>query len=1157
MVRKGRRVRALALLGAALLVALLGLAALPATETGTRWLVTLLEKTSGEGLRAQRVSGALTDTLRLEQVTLRAPAADIEALEIALSWTPEALLRGTLAFRSVEARGVTVSLREQAEDRPEDPATLSSLAPPLPLEATDIVIRDLVVRRSGAAFPVDVLRASLSAGRALHAVVKAKSAPPGGSGEVEAEIRGAWATGEYHADLSWRALLADGTRLAGTGDVDGTPGEGRIHHRLTAPFEASTRGSVTLAGAVPVFRLEGEWREARWPLAAPRVRSAAGRYTLHGPWEAMDLRIEGDLAAEDLPPARLVLSGRLPGWGALHVEESRLETLDGHLDARGRIHHRPHLGWDLTLNGEGLNPGAHWPPWEGALHGRVRVRGDWRDKVPQTRLEIDGVGGELRGYPVAVEGGLRWTGDGVEAQGLLIRSGPNRLSIEGRFEPTLDASFVVEADDLSAVLPDAQGRLSGDGHVAGSWTAPRLTLRLSGADLHHRDRGAGVLEVDAEVAAEPAPSRILVRVEDARIGERRAEVLELRAEGRLAAHRAHASVRAGEDTLEFALAGGLEAGRWDGEIRELEWSSLRAGTWRLSQAVGLRGGADRIEVENACLNSEAGARACGAFERGDEDHATLALSGVPLALLSPWLPDPLSVSGRLDAEADLRIRGDEVAGTVSARASPGEIVLTREEDDALVLPHAGTEARLALEGGGAALELSTTLDGEARIQASVAAERLSGDAALSGTIEADLPRLGIAALGVPGVRTIDGRARFDGRLAGSLAAPRIEGRTRIDIERALVRHLGTELGESSLEIHFDDAHAALLRGTLSAGGGHLAVNGRGRLEPDSRFAVDLRVSGESFEALRLPHAHILVSPDLVVRGGVEALDVQGRVLIPRATIAPRHLVAGAVRVSSDEVLVDGGGRERVPEALSGPEVVVELSVELGDEVVFDGFGITSRLTGTLQVLRTPGAAPTVYGDVHLVEGRFGVYGQHLEIEQGRLIFTGSLDNPGLDIRAVRRTREVTAGLRIEGTAHEPRSQVFSEPALGEAEALAYLITGQALSAASGSEAALLTQAALSLGLGETVLSGLPSPSEWGLDELRVDPSGKAGEATLILGKQLTPDLSVRYALGLFGHADALLLNYRLNEHLSLEAETGAQPGLDLLLRIERDRVLPE
>ena len=681
-------------------------------------------------------------------------------------------------------------------------------------------------------------------------------------------------------------------------------------------------------------------------------------------------------------------------------------------------------------------------------------------------------------------------------------------------------------------------------------------MRLAGTNIRYRDGEARMLEVDADIAAGETPSRLTLQVQDALAAGWRVDAVSVRAQGRLAEHDARVDIDSDLVSLDMHVSAGMEEGRWHGELRDLSLVTPAAGTWQLAGAANLSVGAKAIGPGRLCLDTEAGGTVCGEFERLDAGPARVEMRDVPLSLMAPWLPARFAVSGRMDADGALNVADGRVEGSLSVGISPGELMFEVGPEGEVSLAHSDTRVEIALDGAGAALELVSTIDGDGRLEAAATLDALNADAALTGALEARLHRLDRLGPAMPELDAMNGRARIVTRVRGSLSSPILSGVARIDVEGARLRGLGIELDQSWVEARVDDERSIGVEGVLHSGGGRLNVEGSGGFDvsPETPFEIALR--GDSFEILRLPDANVFASPDLTMRASGESLELEGRVGVPRASLVPRALAASAVKVSSDEVLVDETRehtmRESVPRRATSADVVIEL----GDEVFFDGYGMTSGLTGELQFVQSPDGVPTGYGELELVDGELRAYGQRLHVESGRLIFAGPLRDPGLDIRAVRKAGAVSAGVRVEGTLSEPRSLVFSEPALPEAEALSYLLTGRSSSSASRNELALLSQAALGLGLESAGLSSMQLQSTLGLDEVSVDAAGDDGDASLVLGKRLTPDISVKYALGLFGRVGTVLLNYRLTEHISLEAESGAAQGLDLLFSLERESLSP-
>ena len=146
---------------------------------------------------------------------------------------------------------------------------------------------------------------------------------------------------------------------------------------------------------------------------------------------------------------------------------------------------------------------------------------------------------------------------------------------------------------------------------------------------------------------------------------------------------------------------------------------------------------------------------------------------------------------------------------------------------------------------------------------------------------------------------------------------------------------------------------------------------------------------------------------------------------------------------------------------------------------------------------------------------------------------------------------MVAGIQVSGTAGNMRSQVFSEPPLPQADALSWLLTGRGLDSASSGEGANLAGAAVALGLEGSDQLTRKIGTALGLDELTVSSSGNLDESELVLGKSLSPRLYIRYALGVIDGEGTVKLEYKLTDRISVEGESGAEYGGDVLYRLER------
>ena len=194
--------------------------------------------------------------------------------------------------------------------------------------------------------------------------------------------------------------------------------------------------------------------------------------------------------------------------------------------------------------------------------------------------------------------------------------------------------------------------------------------------------------------------------------------------------------------------------------------------------------------------------------------------------------------------------------------------------------------------------------------------------------------------------------------------------------------------------------------------------------------------------------------------------------------------------------------------------------------------------------------------------------QQLDVEEGLLRFVGPVDNPALDILAIRPAIAQRVGVQIVGTAQSPVVRLYAEPELAESEKLAWLVLGRS-GASGGAEAAMLQQAALALlgGKGGGLSGGLTQAL--GLDEISVRGAANTADsttaggnaalgttgataATVMVGKRLSRDFYVTYERSLSGTLGTLSIFYDLSRRFTLRAQTGEQSAVDLIFTVPYD-----
>ena len=446
--------------------------------------------------------------------------------------------------------------------------------------------------------------------------------------------------------------------------------------------------------------------------------------------------------------------------------------------------------------------------------------------------------------------------------------------------------------------------------------------------------------------------------------------------------------------------------------------------------------------------------------------------------------------------------------------------------------------------GDGALDLA---DGVGGANAKLAVRQgADGEYPVDGSADVMISDAAAFSLFLPSINKPRGRISGELTVAGTANAPEFVGEIAIEDGAFGVRQTGIEISDVNLRISQSQPGQVQLAGSANSGEGYLAIEGITRISQVSGIRSEIRLHGEDFELARLPDWQLAASPSITAIFDNYVTTVVGQLTIPSAKVTLRDLPETAQKSSPDTIVY----RQDENEPTRRRRIDLHLRTSLGDDVQFSGFGLTTGLEGAIQLRGGTHAPYTGQGRLSLVGGRYKAYGQELEIERGNLVFTGSLDEPLLDIRAIRRTPDVTAGIQLSGTPSRLQSSVFSEPALGDAEALSYLLTGRPLATSMDTgEGDTLNKAAFALGLSGAGLITSQIRTQLGLETLTIE--GSKEESRLVAGKRLGNRLVVEYGYGLVDKLGTLLLRYQLTDRFMLESRSGTVSNVDLLYRARK------
>jgi len=834
------------------------------------------------------------------------------------------------------------------------------------------------------------------------------------------------------------------------------------------------------------------------------------------------LRIDGDDRSQRVQAQvtegdyALQLAARREGE-RVDVESATLRMPGGEIAANGQLLLDEARTFSLSARLKDFDPARFVDMPPARLNGTLDAKGvlhpDWRAEIAYRIADSRFAGAALAG-----EGKLIATPQRVVAQQASLTVGANRLRAEGRLGAAGDRLNVhLDAPALDQLGLGARGALTVDGWIGGSRENPAFMIDAQGRALNYRNVDATALTLTAR-APEGWQGKFSLRgeVRGAQAAGRSLARLEATLEGTRRAHRLQVAIDDPAFAASARAQGGLvDAGGWDGRIEKLEASRpVRADLtepvtlrWRSGR---LEAGAGRVKLAGGALRFEQiVAGGGGLTSRGRMEGVTLAGLLPPPGPAAAFRTD-LVVGGAWDIRA-----ADTLSGSVQFARERGDVVLTGDtplplEISALRLDAVahGDVIEATLRGQGANLG---TLEVDLRTTAAhqAGAWRIAPDAPLALRSRFTIPSLGW--LGRLLNTELHTGGAVSGRIAvdGTLRAPRLEGELNGEKLRVRYGSAGVRLRDGEMKVEFVQDKVIFRQiifrgdeGTLTASGAATLAGGRGQL--------DLEVRADKLAAVRRDDQQLVVSGSGRVRSRDGKLALEGKFTADRGLIELR--AEDAPRLGSDVVIVT-----QQPKADAAPaRLRIDMTLDLGDAFHVKGQGLDVRMAGSLRVTLEEGEIrPHARGSVRVVEGGYTAFGQKLAITRGVLLFDGPLDNPKLDILAVRKGQRVEAGVAITGTALSPHTALYSNPPVPDAQKMQWLVFGAG--------------------------PGSAGDAEFGL-------SGRTqqGEQFVGVGAQLASAVYVSVGQSLRNADSFVQATVDLTERIAVQGRTGSENGVTLI-----------
>ncbi len=846
---------------------------------------------------------------------------------------------------------------------------------------------------------------------------------------------------------------------------------------------------------------------------------------------------------------------------AVEIKQARIRSAGGELAFTGTLP----LGKNRDFQAQGylsnFNPKNFGDYPAAAMNAKFSATGHL---LPQWQavLHVAIADSTYRGLPLSGQGDLKLAAERIFDTALKLSLGANRLIAQGAFGKADDRlKWQLDAPDIDALGTGFGGQLQARGEISGSWSQPAGQLSMSAENLNwNGTQRVARLSADGQLAAGLEGALTL----NAELSEYQSskpgtggltiEHAAIAVHGRRSDHEIELSARNKSIDARAVFAGAwLGKEGWTGMLRQFENKgryavvlkqparfTAAAKQFSLTGAdLGVVQGVvhiDELTLHDGSLSSRGRIEALSVADvlnlaggRTEQIESTLTLDG-------KWQVD---AADKLNGSFELWRNQGDLTATGEYRTQMGLNRLTCN----IAVVNNQLSGKLVMDGkalGHVAASAQSMLTRKGNLWGIAAESRITAD------VDASMQSVAWASPFLGTKTEIDGAIEAHFSAFGSKREPKLSGEISGNKLKFSYPGQGVYLKDGALRATMRDNQFILEQLLMHGKEGTLSGNGSITLEAD-KPAMQIGFEADKLLAMDRPDRQLTLSG----KGNLSLRD--GRIHVAAKLLADKARIEwgkGDAPTLGDDVVVLGREQNNVQKPT---RVSLNIDFDLGSQTYFKGEGLDARLEGSVSMTGKAGELPATSGIIRVAKGTYFAYGQSLTIDRGILNFSGPMDNPGLNILALRKNQPVEAGVTITGTAMDPQVRLTSDPVVPDGEKLSWLVLGHGLDTSSGAEFSVLQSAASALfSKGQTVPLQSRIAQAAGLDELVLAGGSGLETSVLTLGKRLSSRAYLSYEQGLTGISNVAKISYTLTKRLSVKAQAGTESALDLFYEFTFD-----
>jgi len=1135
---------------------------LAGTEAGLHSLTSICNRLSAKVVTIGAASGSLWSTLHLRNIRYDdgVDAVVVDALD--LTWDPSRLLDGHIRIGAVHGSGVQVRLGDSVGETVLAPFSFPGrlVIERVSVDGATIFSDQVAIWRLDTATLANLIYHGQSLTFDDLTLIGKEST---------IRAKGGLQTGnDYPLQSTIEALIRpEGYQpIAGRGTISGPINGLHIDADLHSPFPAHLSGRLNKLLGATTWEAQAQCPAAALPAIHhdwPEQRFADVVVTGRGTLDDYSLVIQSSAGLPGLKEAT-ALAAELEGdFDGIRIQTLHLAQGKSSLAAKGRLAWNPALSWEAEVRGAHINPSLVFADWPGDFSCILNTEGSFDGDDIRASFRLPQLQGTLRRFPLAGKGEAHLQGRQVRIPFFALTSAGSVLQIQGQVTEAIDLSLKLHSGNLAELWPNARGKVDLNAKFTGPLAAPSFALTLAGAGIGFGGNRVETINLETKGTLVPDGSLAATgKAQQALIGGLNVAQANVQLQGSLNNHTLLAEGRTPNFSAGITAQGTYADHHWQGALRQARLTQLTGAAlsdWRQQQPTALFISTEKVELQPLCLTAPSHGRLClnGSWQPPSGDWQGYgSLVDLPLRLITDHFQSLCAVEGQINGALDLIGKHAKIiTGKLAADASNVAVGLPLGDGGEQRLQWQKNSVRINYANGRLQATLGSELSDDSSVQAACTLTAANHSATalrqapMLGTVQIRLHDLSLVNLLTAHIVNLSGAVLGHVTVAGVPAAPLISGKIELVNGQAEIPPLGITLEPLLVSLQGDEK-TVHFQATGRSGAGQLLADSAIHLRQPHPQLGPVHFTGQNFQAVRLPGLELDISPDVTLsanNGGRR--EIRGKINIPKARITSID-IHHATAPSKDIVVLDDN---RPPEMPAASPLLIAVDLTAGDDVQVDAYGLRGAVTGNVHVEAQQGRPLVGNGTLNVHNGSFSIYGQRLNINLGRLLFSGGpLTNPGIELRSENKTEKVTTGVVVDGFLQHPNISFYSTPAMEQSAIVSHLFESTALGGETRQDVGLLGKAAQKAGLGGLVpyLQSIKTLSM--IDEIKLETGDNYDDFSVVFGSWITPSFYVGYGKDLVKESGSFNTRYTLGSGFYFLTETGAvQSGGDLLYEFER------